>query len=381
MNNFIIPYLRRIYSYLLKKLIRLAVIGKQGSLQSVFNELVLDIEQNEKVFITMHKRPQYADSVGIWSDRLINRPKLGLVIQGPLVKDLDFTLETVRIYKKTFAGSTIILSTWKDEETKYLDLFRKEGIEIVLNGYPANPGQSNINYQIVSSSAGTRRAKESGAEYLLKTRTDQRICGINVEEYLFNTIKAFPVSPGYDQKERIIGVSLDSFKYRPYDLSDMIIYGHIDDAMVFWGAELDKREVKDIGSVPLREWIAMRFAHIYLVTEYLFRIGREPKGTLEDSWQIFADHFCVVDHASLDLFWFKYDRHNEYKWSDYSSVRNSQLMSFHEWFNMYSNLRNKTIPDESILDEPFTSVITPDSRGSETSENRWDDKISVTGNA
>ena len=61
----------------------------------------------EKNLLTIHKRPLLSDSVNTWSDKLQYYPKFSIVIQGPLVTEQDFTLNTVRIYKKHFKNCQI----------------------------------------------------------------------------------------------------------------------------------------------------------------------------------------------------------------------------------------------------------------------------------
>jgi len=81
-----------------------------------------------------------------------------------------------------------------------LDKFTDENINVVLSKKPDYPGVSNVNFQIVSSSTGIVKAKELGAEYCLKTRTDQRMYAPNIKEFLINLLKTFPVNKEYKQK-------------------------------------------------------------------------------------------------------------------------------------------------------------------------------------
>ena len=147
-----------------------------------FRKIARKILDSLPVFLTYHVRPKYAKTVKTESDKTVfDFKRIGLVIQGPIAKKHDFTLESVRLYKRTFNHSVIILSTWEDEDRDYLSQFKAEGIEIILNKKPLTAGISNRNYQIVSSHAGLLRAKELGAEYGFKTRTDQRIYAVNTE--------------------------------------------------------------------------------------------------------------------------------------------------------------------------------------------------------
>ena len=220
------------------------------------------VEKPFSNFFTFHLRPKKAERIGIVSDKLLNYPKVAIVIQGPIVYDQDFTLETIKIYKKLSPQAIIILSTWDYENNEYIRRIRKEIDQILLNKVPAEKGVQNINFQIVSSLSGMKRAKELGCEYVLKTRTDIRLYGNNVMEFLVNVLNSFPVSGNYKQNKRIIGVSLNSFKYRLYGLSDINLFGEINDMLLYWNVALDNngsafRDMKIVGRLFLRIFVLL----------------------------------------------------------------------------------------------------------------------------
>ncbi len=327
------------------------ILGRRG--EGLLKDLLEAVEDGEKAFISYHSRPMNSSSVSTQSDEVKNQRRLAIVIQGPIISKNDFTLETVKIYKKHFGNAFIVLSTWSDEDAVAIRRFEESGVSVVLNAKPAYAGTSNINFQIVSANNGMKKAQAFGVEYVLKTRTDQRMYASNIADYLFNITEAFSVGRGYArQKKRIVGVSLNTFKYRMYGLSDMLIYGHIDDMALYWNAALDERKFSDEdirkATASLRNFALWRVCEVYLATEFLRKVGRTLEWTLKDSWMAFADHFCVVDREQLDLFWIKYNR-LEYRWLAYTGVNSSQEMTFREWLNIYGNLDNKSIP-EKILD-------------------------------
>ncbi|MCK4809722.1 MAG: hypothetical protein KAS99_02150 [Candidatus Omnitrophica bacterium] len=326
-------------------------LGSRG--HGLLRDLIEVVEENAKVFITYHSRPMDSASVCTKRDDVRNQKRLAIIIQGPIVCKNDFTLETVRIYKEHYSNALIILSTWEDENSDAVKRFEELDVSVILNKKPDYSGISNINFQIVSAGSGIRKAQELGVEYALKTRTDQRIYAPNVADYLSNIVEVFPVSRGYErQRKRIVGVSLNTFKYRMYGLSDMMIYGYIDDMLLYWNAVLDQRKFSDEetqkASTSLRNFALWRVCEVYLSTEFLLKVGRKLEWTLKDSWEAFADHFCIIDREQLDLFWPKYNRF-EYRWLGYTEKINSEEMNFREWLNIYNNLGNKNIR-ENILD-------------------------------
>ena len=345
--------MRKIFTSLFKaiatKFIR-NVLG-QGD-HELLKELIEVAEENKKVFATYHSRPMNSSSVGTQSDKVADQKQLAIVIQGPITRENDFTLETVKIYKKHFSDAFIILSTWEDELPVIIKQFEELGVSVLLNKKPDYAGISNINFQIVSSRNGIRKAREFGAEYVLKTRTDQRIYAPNVADYLYNITEVFPVREGYSQKKRIVGMSLNTFKYRMYGLSDMLIYGHIDDMILYWDVSLDQRvfnaeEIEESGS-SLRKFAMWRICEVYLATEFLIKAGRKLGWSIEDSWEAFADHFCIIDKEQLDIFWMKPYR-LEYRWLSYTGMVKFQEITFREWLNIYSNLDSIKI-SEAVLD-------------------------------
>ena len=284
---------------------------------------------------------------------------MAIVIQGPVKTIDEFTFETIKLYKQNFPEAIIILSTWNDESKIVLSRIENLGVVVLKNKKPKYAGISHVNYQIASSKQGMKKAKELGAEYAIKTRTDQRMYATNIEEYLFNMLNLFPLDKSIKkQQKRIIGVSLNTFKYRMYGLSDMFTYGCIDDMMLFWGTEHDTRFIEKKDKVKarlsLRNFSQMRICEVYLTTEFLKNINRSINWTLEDSWRVLSDHFCIIDKDSLDLFWDKYTL-SEDRWKDYSDEVNIyEEFNFKDWLNIYNMKSGYTYP-ELILDKPLRS--------------------------
>jgi len=321
---------------------------------TVRNFLLEAIEKKEKIFLTYISRPSNSNYFETQKTVTIS-PRCGIVLQGQLLKDRDFTLETIRIYKKIFPEAEIIVSTWKDEDQELIEKIKKEKVNILLNDKPKYGGgtwQPNVNLQIVSSFSGIKMAKKLGCEYVLKTRTDQRIYNSNTLRLFYNLTEKFPIATSHNQKKRIVGVSLNTFTYRMYGLSDMNVFGSIDDMMLFWGVDLDNRRGYDIKDISLREFAHLQVCEVYFVTEFLKKIGRNLKWTLRDSWEVFAEHLCIVDQQTIGLYWHKYEKHNEYRHPQYYCEKTDKEMNFSEWLEIYSNLQNLKI-NENILDLRF----------------------------
>ena len=320
-----------------------------GDASILLKEYAKEVERWDRVFVTYHDRPVQATQINLYTDVVHRAADLAVVLQGPLWKDHDFTLETVKLYRRHFGSAAIIVSTWDDEESEVVSELVNLGAEVLLNEKPAYSGTSNINLQIVSSRNGILRAKELGVEYVVKTRTDQRMYAPDIGDFLHNMVETFPVSRDATLKGRVVGVSLNTFKYRMYGLSDMLTYGHIEDLLLYWSTDLDMRifsqeEIRRFNTP--RKWAKCRLCEVYLATEFLKKVGHDLKWTLEDSWLAFARYFCVVDKEQLDMFWPKYNR-LEYPSRTYKRLTNSfQELSFRDWLNIYRNLDSMEVPDE-----------------------------------
>ena len=80
-------------------------------------------EKFSNLFITFHLRPARADRVKYLSSDYMSHTgyKIAIVMQGPILKEDDFTFETLKLYSKIFSQHHIIFSTWEDEELSHLN--------------------------------------------------------------------------------------------------------------------------------------------------------------------------------------------------------------------------------------------------------------------
>lgn len=312
-------------------------------------------KKSNKLF-TFHNRPRLEKDFKLETD-ITSQGRLAIVIQGALGAD-GFVCETVKIYKKLFPGSEIIVSSWLGESAVIIGELENIGAAVILNEKPINRGISNINMQIVSSRAGIEFAKKNGAEYVLKTRSDQRLYATNVYEYFRNLLSIFP--PYAESVDyRIIGVSLNTFIYRMYGLSDMLMFGYVNDILKFWSVRLDDRDPDssfDARAATLREFAEWKVCEVYLTTEYLKSVGHTPQWTLDDSWDAFRKYFCIIDKESIDLYWDKYTT-LEYRWLRYHLPINAfREITFRDWLRLYKNDINSNA-DESILNQRISDWV------------------------
>jgi hypothetical protein len=290
-------------------------------------------------YVTYHVRPKLARDVGTWSDPVVKPPRFAVVMQGPVAAD-GFTLETLRVYTRLMAGHRLILSTWDDTDAKLLDPIQAAGVDVVLSAKPAVPGIMNVNYQLTSALAGVRAAADGGADWVLKTRTDQRMYSPNLPEFLVALATTFPVAPGFPQRYRIIGLGRGTFKYLPYCVTDQTVFGHAVDMLLYWSAPH-----RPDGHPPgyrdvFRDVCRYHAPESYIATQYLQRLGRAVDWTIEDSWAAIADHFCLAGLGTSDLFWPKYTKLLEHD-RTYSQIDTTMEIDFREWLILYAARGNK----------------------------------------
>lgn len=298
------------------------------------------------LFVTHHTRPLVAREVGTWSDPVDSPPAFAIVMQGPIAVANQFTHETLRIYSKHMPSVRLILSTWQDTDPKLVDRICALGVDVVLNARPVDPGHLNINMQIVSAAAGMQRAASTGAEWVLKTRTDQRLYAPNLPEFLVALARAFPVATAFQQRYRIIGLGRGTLKYGLYSFTDQTVFGHLDDMLKYWSPPLRSTEQLPEGShIRLSEICRHLSPESYFASQFLSNIGREQLWTLADSWAAMANHFCIADPGTTDFFWPKYTKIMEYD-RRYHAIDTLFELDFREWLILYSAASNKPLLDE-----------------------------------
>lgn len=271
--------------------------------------------------------------------------KIGIILQGPYIKKNNFTRETLKRYRKSFPKSILILSTWSvPDSDKYF--LKNIDIEIIINKKPEYFGIANVNLQIVSTKAGIQMAKKIGVEYVLKSRTDQRIYNPNFLNHLICLLDAFPISHSFQQYFRLVACSLNTFKLRMYGISDMFLFGHIHDMNLYWNVPLDNRKLDE--SIKLNTWKShsnAQLSEVFFCTNYLRSLDREVEFTLEKSLKAIEEHFVIVDQNAIDLFWHKYT-YDEDRYLH--GMYNSQL-TFNDWLMLH-------IKDNIVYNELMTDL-------------------------
>ncbi len=284
-------------------------------------------------FDTFHQRPK-SDALTTSFMQPFDTASTAILIQGPIECRSDFTLETVRHYRRAFPRSLLIVSTWATESQQVLRAIQDAGTHLVVSEDTADPGPSNANRQILSTAEGLAAARRLGAEFAWKTRTDQRAYSPFAVPMLQELHRLF--APSLNKAKvagRILVPSHNTFRNRLYGASDQMQFGCVSDLERFWDSQVT-RPTPDLETEKLSEpeiSAGSGSPETLLNSRYLTRSGWVLQNTHEDSLQALTDLYCVFDAASVDLFWPKYTR-REYRWKQYGQG-DFEEVSFAEWLS------------------------------------------------
>ena len=288
-------------------------------LRKLIIRVIIAARSITRKFITFHTRPMFASNMKYRGKETAEDALCAIIIQGPIKHEENFTLETVKLYRHHYPAATVVVSTWEEEDVSSFEVLKSEHFKIILNKKPPIAGQNNVNMQIASTKAGIDFATQLHLKYVLKTRTDERMYGVDCLKFLIKMLNRFPVVGSTIQKQRIICHTAGTRKFNPYRFSDIFQFGTISDMKIFWeNYSLEKP--------------ATHCPEIYLATRFLENTGWKVKNTLEDSLEVLGKRFIVIDNESVDLYWCKYEN----TWREHPLVNyaNPNLeVTFKTWLN------------------------------------------------
>lgn len=335
--------------------------------QIVFDATLMRLHQAGPAFLTVNARPK-AGAKGMY--RLVDPPvqctqnEIALVLQGPFIEEERFTIESVRYYREVSPELRIVVSTWDDTPIALLDTCIDLGAHIALSRRPSTAGRSNLNMQCRSSAAGIRLAERLGSLYVAKTRTDQRVYAPHVLRGLVSLIQSHPVRATGRQRERLVSTSFMTNKYVPHFVSDLFMFGAVQDMLDYWTPPEDKCNMtrSETDAVHRSAATLLEYATYaperYLVTEYVRSLEGAVELSISDWWRILAERFCVVDWAMLNIYWPKYWPHIEQPdVNPMGQCLATASLYFSDWLQLCASSPADLTPPESVLRmRPSTSA-------------------------
>lgn len=242
--------------------------------------------------------------------------EFAVLMQGPIVRKNDFTLETLKFYRAIFPNARIVLSTWNSECKTTLEKINKIGVEIVISKVPEVPGKSNVNLQLKSTKAGLAHLS-SDTKYILKTRTDHRIYSLdNWLEYLTNICESSTSETRLEKK--LIVCNLNMYRSRRYVVSDMFMFGRTKDISTFWDIP---HQIDDPNVRFDRDCFGFHGAETYLMRHFLKSVAWNVVADKADSKFFLRSYFSIVDKDVIGLFWLKYNHFYDRKYKSVDGGR------------------------------------------------------------
>lgn len=337
---------------MLKIIIKVSSIPGTEYAEVAMRAVCREYEKNNDKFIQYRLYPKSSENAYA-IDFMKKMPGMAIVIQGPLDKQDNFTLETVKLYKVYYPNALIIVSTWTDEDKEYLDEIEKSGAVIVTSDYPEKSGRGNVNYQCISTLQGIKKAKEMGAEYVMKNRSDMRMYRRYALEYMYNLWEKYPL---------VLPVSPENMSYRPHGriitdgyvfdsgwLQDFYYFGHVNDLLTLFGVALDQtNEYKKYNinksmreQKTRKEFLAIYGPAQYFWNHYIKLLGGN-EGGIKEYWRMVKNYFICIGWEELEFYWHKYDirysmnlRYGIDIDGDSKEYPLTYRWKFSNWFNLY----------------------------------------------
>ena len=336
----------KLYGFVLSLLWKFFPRGSVFTQMAVLNRLFIP-ELPKDSLSSVVVRP--SNSSRIFVDQFASGlSSFAIVVQGKIREADSFEIESIYIYRKLFPQATIIVSTWVDSPADLVEKLRAAGVHVLLNDYPSYAGFGNFNLQMKTSREGLLLAKNLGFRFAIKVRSDQRITSIHAIDYMRAYLQKAPLTSGKTtQNSRLGFISLDSFAFRIYGLSDMLHFGDIDDLLTYWSGEEDSRVASELDLAGnLREYSESGICEVRLFSSFLASNSWNLQWTLEDYWNAVVECCIIIDSSSIDLFWPKYSI-LENKWHDSLGVKYTPITNAF-WMRIGETSLH---PNESILDQ------------------------------
>lgn len=302
----------------------------------------LNLRYGKKRFFTFAFRPKIAELVDVCNK--YDDSDVAIIIQGPIILEENFTLETVKIYRKIYPTAKIIVTTWDKEDEQVLKKIRDAGAEVILSNDRDLPKAfqfQSVNYEIKNTLAGLRTAEKEGYKYAVKVRSDSRFYYPGALSYCKELLDTFPIERDEIKvKSRIITTSMFTFINKCYNISQALLFGNINDLIRYFSCPYDNRDVRPNipDNISTEEKLKLdRGGELWFTSHYLENIGHELKWTMDDYYDVLANYYIIVDTEAIDHFFHKYSR-QEYWYKNYSEADGTLNRATHaDWLLNYKN--------------------------------------------
>lgn len=336
MGNFKIIVLKKILNIYLFFIYKAMCISEQyKNILIGFILKHISLNSNEyHMFTTLPRDLEYLKNKIVPLD---DSSDVAIVIQGPIITDDNFTINSIEIFTYLFPKAKIIMSTWKNQDFDIKDKFIQKNVYLIENEPPSNVGTLNVNLQIVSSLAGVKQAEKLGCKYVLKIRSDQRITKPSSLKYMINSLMMFKIDNNSVLNSRLIflGDLTNTYTNLAFHISDFIVFGNTKDVIKLYDIPLDLRSYafkedvlnkyklqydyiwnneSDTSLIEMPEYLNYNYFIDQLMSpeQYIIYEFIKKNLTLEhnDNYlylykELLKRYVIILDHDDLGLYWFK----------------------------------------------------------------------------
>ena len=221
--------------YLLCLPLSLIAKYKKGIAVSIFEYILRAYYDDINTFAHCRISDISNKQISAWDD-----DDIAFIVQGPIRYENNFTYNMLNYYRKIYPKAYIVVSTWKNEVTDSLRSDLDEiKVDIIENDLPDKPGYGHVNYQLHSTIAGLKSAKNKNIKYAIKIRTDQIFYKPNLIKNLKNQLTLYPSTNNNINKRLILLGHVNSYINIPYHISEYLCFGTIDAVFSFYDSPLD----------------------------------------------------------------------------------------------------------------------------------------------
>ena len=266
--------------------------------------------------------------------------KIACVIQGDIRNGFKFVLNEML---KHF--DIVILSTWINCK----DLVPEGNYEVIYNEAPTEAGFNHRNYQRLSTYKGILKAKELGADYVLKWRTDMLATNMNID--LLLSYANYDVPKGLTS--RLVTCSFRNLTIENNDkhssIPDLFAFGSIDTMELLWNdddfnygekinypPDFDEKDKSFKINFSKGNYIFAPESELYAFFRY--RLQKKLGIKLNHS-NIVLNYMRVFDHNTLQIVWFgnkeyRAIKHSfQYPWWTERNWKKREIIKLNDKFN------------------------------------------------
>ena len=326
-------------------------------------------EQNIKI--------QFMNRLGIEEFAHDDVDDVGIVIQGPLTYENDYTIYTAKLYRQWYPNIPIIISTWKNEATEeFRQNCHDDNIILLENDLPAkSSGMFSLDFQAKSSLEGLKYLTENfDVKFALKCRTDQRFYKRDFLLYFKNLLKLHP--PLDDKmKDRFI-VSSYTHLWIAFFVEDFYLFGNLSDVLKFYDLSMYSRSQEtqtyqkffnhmdkfSVYSNKMSTWLDLSESQlknikkinslsskafeicpqiIFAKNFYKKNIREFDQEEILDAYHDFLKNYTIIVNDSYLLFeWCKYEDNRRYNTRIAYNYKNTTGTDFSVRLDLYLNPHN-----------------------------------------